>query len=932
MTDSDQAGGPASVAPTDRPVGRGGAAAVAPTVPAAPADVVAGTDTPANYPTRWEADVVLRDGSVAHVRPIVPSDARQLQRFHSKQSEESIYLRFFAPIKELSDKDLYRFTHVDYDARAALVVTVRDEVIGIGRYDRLQDGCSAEVAFNISDAFQGKGVGSVLLEHLAAVAQEHGVTRFVADVLPQNRKMMKVFTDAGYEVSHHFDDGVIAVEFTIQTTARSAAVSLAREHRAEAESMADVLRPEAIAIVGVSRRPDAMGSIVLDNVLDGGFTGRVHIVNSEVDEVRGLTAHDKVSEIADDVDLVVIAVPAEGVLDTVRDCATAGVKAVCVISSGFAESGPEGEQRQNDLLQVARAAGMRVIGPLSYGFVNNHPDLLLNATIGREPPTVGNLGLFSQSGAIGMELTASAARRRLGLSTSVSVGNRVDISCNDMMQYWIDDAATEVVGIYLESMGNPRKFSRIARQLSLVKPVIGVQAVNSRTVAPGHRVRAPKVSPVAFDALLDQAGVIRADSVHHLIDIAELAARQPLPAGNRVGVVGNSEGLNKIITEYAIKSGLRVEHEPLFVPLMSGARAVQQAFDAAFEADDVDSVVVALNPPMRVSDEMMATTLAHAAWGRGKPCVASFVGMRDVSNALRRAGEPSDQTRDHLRRIIPLYKTPLDGVAALAAVTKYAAWRGAEHGEIVRPPGVDRAAAHAVVDVALAEAPEGRRLTDAEAAKLLAAYGIEVWPCTRVADADEAVAVAERLGYPVVVRSMADGVRGLPGFGGVRTDLNSEAGVREAYESLRARMSVWADPCLGVQKMATPGIATVLQSNEDPLFGPVVSFGIAGAPSEVLGDRSHRVPPLTDVDARELILSLRAAPLLQGYRGQAPVDLEALEDLVLRVAALADDIPELDSLELIPVNAWSGGADVLGVCVEVAPAPQRKDAGRRAMT
>lgn len=920
MTDSDKGGALAAAVAEIEPAGAPEAR-----------DPEAGA-IPQNYPFRWEADVVLRDGSLAHVRPIVPADARELQRFHQAQSEESIYLRFFAPFKELSDKDLYRFTHVDYDARAALVVTVRDAVIGIGRYDRLQDGRTAEVAFNISDAYQGKGVGSVLLEHLAAVAQEHGVTKFVADVLPQNRKMMKVFTDAGYEVSHHFDDGVIAVEFTIEATARSAAVSLAREHRAEAENMADVLAPRVVAIVGVSRRPDSMGSIVLDNLLDGGFTGRVHIVNTEVHEVRGLAAHPRVSDIDDQVDLAIIAVRGDSVLQVVRDCAGVGVKAVCVISSGFAESGPEGEARQAELLQLARSAGMRVIGPLSFGFVNNHPDVLLNATIGRVPPSVGNLGLFSQSGALGMEMTASAARRRLGLSTFIAAGNRVDISCNDMLQYWIDDDTTEVVGLYLESMGNPRKFSRIARQLSLVKPVIGVQSVTPATVAPGHRVRAAKVSPAAFDALLDQAGVIRADGVHTLMDIAELAAHQPLPAGNRVGVVGSSEGLNKIIVEFAVKHGLRVVHPPIFVPLLSDVRAVQRAVEEVFDADDVDSVVVAFNPPMRTSDEMIATTLAHAAWRKHKPCVASFVGMRDVSQALRRAGEPGQNPGDHLRRIIPLYKTPLNGVAALAAVTKYAMWRAADHGEMVRPPGLDRAAGRAVVDAVLAETPEGRQLTQEEANRLLGAYGIELWPAIPAPDAEAAVAAAEELGYPVVVRSIAEGVRDLPGFVGVRTDISSAAGVRDAYESLSARLSAWKDPQLAVQRMATPGVATVVRSHEDPLFGPVVSFGVTGPPSDVLDDLTHRIPPLTDGDARELILSLRAAPLLQGYRGQPPADLNALQDLVLRVAALADDLPELDSLALIPVNAWTGGADVLGTKVVVAPKSQRKDAGRRAMT
>lgn len=889
-------------------------------------------DRPEGYPAHWEADVVLRDGSVAHLRPIVPGDEDRIRRFHAGQSEESIYLRFFAPIKELSDKDVHRFTHVDYDARAALVVTVRDEIIGIGRYDRLTDGTSAEVAFNIADPYQGKGVGSVLLEHLAAVAQEHGVTKFVADVLPQNRKMMKVFTDAGYEVGHHFDDGVIAVEFTIEPTARSAAVSLAREHRAESRNMAEVLRPRSVAIVGVSRRPDAMGSLVLDNILDGGFTGRVHIVNSETDLVRGLVAHDRVSDIDDEVDLAIVAVPARGVLDVVTDCAQHGVRAVLVISSGFAEVGAEGEELQAELLRRARSAGMRVLGPVSFGFVNNHPEVLLNATIGRQPPEVGALGLFTQSGGLGVGLLAAATRRRLGLSTFVSSGNRVDISGNDLMQYWIEDDSTGVVGMYLESVGNPRKFSRIARQLSLRKPVIAVKSATARSVPPGHRARAPKVDPSAFDALLHQAGVIQAKNIHHLVGIADLLLHQPLPAGDRVTVVGNSEGLNQIVAEMADSSGLRVPGDPIQIPLGGTARDVQTAFEEAFAREDSDSVVVSFIPPMQVSDEVIALTLAHAAWGHDKPCVATFFGMRDVSGAVRRAAEPHTAHIPARRRVIPLYDSPIDGVDALAAATRYAQWKGSDHGEWSRPPGVDRAAAHAVVEDVLGTDPQGRELTDHETARLLAAYGIDLWPSIAAPDRQRALEAAHSLGYPVVVRSLAEGIRTLPGSGGVRTDLNSEAGVLEAYDGLTARLGSWTDPRLAVQRMATPGTSTVVSSHEDPLFGPVVSFGIAGTPAEILGDVTHRIPPLTDADATALVDTLRSAPLLSGYRGRAPVDRDALQDILLRVAALADDLPEIGSLELNPVNVHADGADVLGAQITLTPPPRRKDAGRRALS
>lgn len=886
------------------------------------------SDYPDNYPRSWEADVVLRDGSVAHVRPIVPADADDLQEFHSKQSDESIYLRFFAPIKQISEKDIYRFTHVDYDSRAAIVATLKDEIIGVARYDRLDDGSLAEVAFNISDHFQGKGVGSVLLEHLAAIAQERGVRRFVADVLPQNRKMMNVFIDAGYEVKHHFDDGVISVEFTIEPTEKSKAVQLAREHRAEAQSMQAVLSPASVAVVGASRRPDAVGSILLDNLLDGGFAGDVHLVNTETDSVRGLKAHSRVSDIEGGVDMAVIAVPAERVLDVVDDCAEAGVKTLLVLSSGFAEAGTEGEERQSELLRRARNNGMRVIGPNSFGLLNNDPNTRLSATIARNTPNPGSLGLFSQSGGLGVGLLASAARRRLGVSVFASAGNRVDVSGNDLMQYFIDDDQTRTVGLYLESLGNARKFSRIARQLSMRKPVIAVKTGTTGTVPPGHRARAARVEPEAFEALLSQAGVIRAESIHDLIDVAELVNHQPLPAGPRVAVVGNSGGLNAVVADAATKEGLTITHGPVTLRTGSTATEIADAVEAAFADDDVDSVIVCVIPPMKSGEEEVASAIAHTSWSYAKPCISSFFGLRDVTDIMHKAGRPRSDGAG--RYILPVYKTPIDGVAALGAVTRYVAWREREQGEFVRPDGIDRAAARALVEQVLGGDPDGRLLTTEETATLLAAYGIDVWPVVHVASVEEAIEAATQVDGPAILRSLASGYRTRPGT--VRGGLITDAGVTNAYRDLSAQLSYLDDPALVVQKTAPSGIGTLVRAVEDPLFGPVVSFGVAGPSSDLLGDLSHRIAPLTNVDAAGMLTDIGAAGLLTGYLGTPPVDEAALVDVLLRVAALTDDIPEISRLQLDPVNAHPGGAEVLGAEVVLAPADARTDPGRRALT
>lgn len=882
--------------------------------------------TPAGYPAQWEADVVLRDGSVAHLRPITPGDVEAVHRFHAGQSDESIYMRFFAPLRKLSDRDVTRFTNVDYHDRVALVATVRGEIIGIGRYDRITP-TSAEVAFNISDSYQGRGIGSVLLEHLAVIAWESGIEEFTAEVLPQNRKMISVFGEAGYEVSRRFEDGVVSVRFKIQPTERSEAVRLSREHRAESVSMRSVLFPGSIAVVGASRRPESIGHHLLANIQAAGFQGAVHAVNREAMEVLGLPAHARVSDIPDRVDLAVVAVPAQEVLDVVADCAEAGVRTLLVLSAGFAEAGPVGEELQRQLLSRAREAGMRVLGPNSFGVINNHPEVRLNASLAPQVPPSGRLGLFAQSGALGIAVLASAARRGLGISVFASAGNRVDVSGNDFMQYWIDDDDTEAVGLYLESMGNPRKFSRIARRLASTKPVIVVKSgVSSYGVPPGHRARPTRVRPEAFDAMLRQAGVIRVENVHQMFDVAQLVVHQPLPAGNRVAIIGNSDALGALTAEACVSWGLEVAHGPVALPSEARGEQFAEALASAFADPEVDSVLTCFIPPLVTPDEDVATAVRDAAMATPKPCLATFLGMRGVSERL------SGSTAEGRQVVVPAYAMPEDAVRALAAATRYAQWRARDRGVPVRPPGIDREAAEQLVEEVLADAPEGRRLTQQEVTRLLAAYGLDLWGSVPVRTAEEAVAAARSIGYPVVIKSVAPQVRHSPGLSGIRVDLRSEAQVREAFEGLDDRLTPLSANTFVVQRMAAPGVSCVVRSDEDPLFGPVVSFSIAGPPTELLGDIGHRIPPLTDVDVSDLISSVKAAPMLHGHRGAAPVHRAALSDLVARVSVLADNLPEVASLVLNPVNAHPGGVDVLGAEAVVSPTPRRKDPGRRSLT
>ena len=884
---------------------------------------------PEGYPREWEADVVLRDGSVAQVRPIRPDDVELLQEFHERQSDESIYLRFFAPLKHLSDREARRFANVDYRERVALIVEAGGRMVGVARYDRLTgpDGPRAEVAFNIADDFQGRGVGSVLLEHLAAIGAEAGVREFVADVLPQNRKMLSVFTDAGYAVHRHFDDGVIALSFRIEPTEQSEAVRAAREQRAEARSMRSLLAPASIAVVGVSADPTGVGRGVFEHLRTGGFTGELYAVNRhQHDEIPGVSVYSSVTQLPGPVEMAVIAVPAAEVLSVVEDCATHQVKALVVMASGFAEAGPEGERRQAQLVRTARRHGMRVAGPSSFGVINTSDEVRMNASLAPEMPRRGRFGLFAQSGALGIAVLDFADRRGLGLTEFVSTGNRADVSGNDVLQSWIDDDSTDAVGLYLESMGNPRKFSRIARHLSTQKPVIVIKSGNSSYgVPPGHRVRPTHTPPEAFRSMLRQAGVIRVHNLHQLFDVAQLVVNQPIPKGPRVAIVGNSHALGALAADNAVSSGLHITHGPINLPAECTPEQLEEAVEAAFTDPDVDSVVTAFMQPAIMQGFWLAKALATVAARHEKPCLTTFLGITGITEVLSATNPDTG-----VDRFVPSYAVPEDSVRALAAATRYGEWRAAEHGAPVLRDDIDREAAEALVDGVLEASPDGRPLTAPETQQLLAAYGIEVWPHTPVHSAADAVEVADRIGYPVVVKSVSPLVRTQP-VTAVRADLTNAGAVREAYTTLDERLAPLHANRLVVQRMATPGIPCIVATGEDPLFGPVVRFSLAGAPTEVMGDLAYRIPPLTETDVRDLINSVRAAPLLHGHGGAPAIDQAALEDLIARVSVLAEDLPDIASLELNPVNTHAGGLEVLGASISVAPPPLRTDSGRRSL-
>ncbi|MEU1893951.1 bifunctional acetate--CoA ligase family protein/GNAT family N-acetyltransferase [Streptomyces pristinaespiralis] len=963
------------------------------------------------YPAHWEADVVLRDGGTARIRPITPEDAHRLVSFYEQVSDESKYYRFFAPYPRLSDKDVHRFTHHDYVDRVGLAVTVGGEFIATVRYDRINaqgrpasaPADEAEVAFLVQDAHQGRGVASALLEHIAAVARERGIRRFAAEVLPANSKMIKVFRDAGYTQKRSFEDGSVHLTLDLEPTAESLAVQRGREQRAEARSVQRLLAPGSVAVVGAGRLPGGVGRTALRNLLDGGFTGRVYAVNhaftQEQREIDGVPAVRSVGEIGEPVDLAIVAVPAERVPEVVADCGEHGVQGLVVLSAGYAESGRAGRERQRELVRQARSYGMRIIGPNSFGIISTSDTVRLNASLAPEAPVPGRIGLFTQSGAIGIALLSGLHRRGAGLSSFISSGNRADVSGNDFLQYWHEDPDTDVVLMYLESIGNPRKFTRLARRTAAVKPVVVVKgARHSGSVPPGHAVPFTRIPDATVGALLRQAGVIRVDTVTELVDAGLMLAGQPLPRGPRVAILGNSESLGLLTYDACLTEGLR-PLPPRDLTTAATPSYFRAALAQALVDDDCDAVVVTAIPWVGENGvtesgdgEVLAAALRDAsATAPAKPVAVVHVEMGALADALAAAastappsdrsdgGGPADgadpdgehgqivagpgtlseapdpaagrpgptgptaapggaETADAPSpgadtRRIPAYPAAERAVRALAEAVRYAQWRrqAAEPGRVPEYDDIDEAGAAAHIERMLAEADDDRGFTlaAADAHALLARYGVHVRPTLPAPDPGAAVQAAARLGYPVALKTTAPHLRHRADLGGVRLDLADETQLRQAYRELTETLGGPAELQPVVQAMVPRGVDTVVRAAIDPAVGAVLSFGLAGVASELLGDTAHRLVPVTDRDAAELIRTIRAAPLLFGWRGSAPVDTSALEELLLRVSRLVDDHPEVVGVGLEPVVVAQHGLTVLDASVRLAPPPPRSDLGPR---
>ncbi len=744
--------------------------------------------------------------------------------------------------------------------------------------------------------------------------------------------MLSVFAHSGYRATRAFDAGVFHVTFPTDATEESLAAAHRRDRAAAAASVRVFLRPRSVAVVGASAKPGTIGAALIDNVRRCGFTGDIYPVHPNAAAIEGLRAYPTVTAIGASVDLAVIAVPADAVESVVADCARAGVRGVVIISSGFAEIGGDGAERQRRLCEFVRASGMRMIGPNCMGVLNTDPAVSLNATFAPHWPRPGKVAMLSQSGALGLAILERFERLGIGLANFVSVGNKADVSSNDLLAYWSEDPCTSVILLYLESFGNPRKFGRVAPEVARRKPIVAVKAGRSAagTRAASSHSAALASLDIAVDALFEQAGVIRTETLEGLFDIASLLATQPVPAGPRVGVVTNAGGLGILLADACEANGLTLPElavsardalraalcpqAGLANPIDMTATATAADYERAMEivgADPaIDALVAVYITPLVTHPEEIAAAIARGAGNvpTEKPVLTVFM------NAARAPAALHSGPRGRL----PTYEFPENAARALAAAARYARWRQRPVATPVELDPFAKSAIRAVVDRLLAENAEPRWVPRADVATLLSAAGVECAMSEEVAP-DDAVVAAERMGYPLVAKALAPGLLHKSDVGGVVLDLRSAEGVATAVAGLRARIPQLERVLL--QRQIDTGIEVLVGVLSDPTFGPLIVCGSGGVLVELLRDVSYRLPPVTDVDAAEMIGSLRLGKLLDGYRGRPAGDRQALGDVIRRISALVEVVPELRELDLNPVIVRAPGLGAVAVDARMRLAP-----------
>jgi acetyl coenzyme A synthetase (ADP forming)-like protein len=862
---------------------------------------------------------------------VATSDDRPaLQAFFHDLSPTAKRRRFFAAVDPPEELVARLADSRNPRERLTLIVmrTVGTEprIVATGSYVAC-DPSTAEVAFAVDDAFQGKGLGTLLLERLAILAIRHGFTRFRALTMWENTAMLDVFRTSGFRMRTRPDGGDVEIDLDVLPSQASVSFAEMRDRVATEASLRPFFEPRAVAIVGASRRHGSIGFRILEALVRARFAGAVYPINPSGARILDLASYRSVRDVPGPVDLAVVAVPRDAVPGAVDECAAAGVRAIVAITAGFAEVGGAGRAAEDALAEQVRGHGMRLVGPNCMGLLNTDPAVRLNASFSPVFPPPGPIAMLSQSGALGLAILALAEQRALGLSTFVSVGNKADVSGNDLLQYWENDPRTGVILLYLESFGNPRRFARIARRVARTKPIVSVKGGRTRggSRAAGSHTAALAASDVAVDALFRQAGVIRADTLDEMFDLAACLGSQPLPAGPRVGIVTNAGGPGILCVDACETLGLVVPElsettraalaaflppvasmtNPVDMIASAGPEQYQRAVETVLGAPEVDALIVIHTPvDLDNADAIVAAigrgvTAGRTGAGATRPVLACLLATEGVLQPLRLPGE-----------LVPVYAFPESAARVLSKATAYADWRREPPGVVPQFDGIDAAGAAETCRRALASRGDGWLAAD-EARSVLEAFGLPVLAGGFAATADESIAIAERVGFPVAVKLASLTLIHKTDVGGVALGLGSADDVRRAFDAMRGRLAREgrADAMAGVvvQPMVSGGIEVMVGVTEDPLFGPLVGFGLGGIHVEVLRDVTFRVTPLDDRDAARMVREIRGFPLLEGFRGHPPADVPAIEDVLLRVSRLVEELPEVTELDLNPVFALPPG-------------------------
>lgn len=898
--------------------------------------VTAATD-PAVYPSEAVADIVLRDGSTVHVRPARRDDRNALRAFLGGVSQDAIWFRFFsmANLDWAADWS----ADVDYRQRFGLVVETGAprRIIAHAAYVRCSDD-RAEVAFLVADAWQGHGIATILLAHLAEHADGHGISTFIAEVLPSNHKMITVFRESGFPVEVRRTPDAIEVQFPTSLSPEATALFHDRDRAASVAAVRSVLTPQSVAVVGASRRAGTVGGDLLANIVQGGFTGRLYAINEHGGSIQGLTAYRSLSELPEPIELAVVVVPADRVIAAARECVAAGARALVVISAGFAEVGGAGIERQRELLEICRGAGVRLVGPNCLGVLNTHPEVRLNATFVPHQATPGAIAFLSQSGGLGIAIIEAAARLGVGLSSFVSIGNKADLSGNDFLQYWEQDAATKVALLYLESFGNPRKFARVARRFSQTKPVVAVKSGRSAAGMRGtasHTGALLAASDVTVNALFGQAGVIRTDTLAEMFDVAAFLSKQPVPAGDRVAIVTNAGGPGIVCADACQAAGVQVPEpsselarqlaaqlpaaasvaNPIDMIATASAEDYAHILDGLADSGEFDAILAIFVPPLVSDARDVAHAIAgHAAEHPEHPIAAVFMTAEGPPAELSAAGVS-----------VPGYQFPEEAARAVAHAARYGAWRARPAGVAITASPESVAAGAAIIADQLAGGADWMAHTAVDA--LLTVHGIPQAHVRLVHSINSALSAADELGWPVAVKAVAPGLLHKRDAGAVATSLRTRAEVKRAAQAIQASVTAAGYALEGflVQPMIAGDAELLIGMVQDATFGPVVACGAGGTNTELLGDVAVRLTPVTDRDASEMVRSLKLYPMLTGYRGSPACDIDAVETMLRRVSAMVDAHPEIAELDCNPVIAGPDGAVVVDARVRLheptAPAP-----------